>query len=137
MIRLNAKQFRLLERHARRCLPNEACGLLAGTEEDGVRDIKKVYLLTNRDASPSHFSLDPAEQIAAVRDMRALGLQPLGNWHSHPQTPARPSEEDMRLAYDRTATYMILSLQSQTVTTVNAFRIQNNAYQWEILEIYD
>ncbi len=123
--------------HALAGLPNEACGLLAGTEGNGVRDVKKVYLLTNTDASHEHFTIDPREQLAAIRDMRELGLRPLGNWHSHPETPSRPSEEDIRLAYDGTATYMILSLESKKAPNLNAFRIQNGAYQWEILEIYD
>ena len=45
--------------------------------------------------------MDPKEQLKAIKDMRANGLTPLGNWHSHPETPARPSQEDIRLAYDR------------------------------------
>ena len=44
---------------AKRQAPNEACGLVAGTDEAGVRVIKKVYILTNTDRSPEHFSLDP------------------------------------------------------------------------------
>lgn len=123
--------------YARAGLPNEACGLLAGTEENGVRDIKEVYLLRNLDQSNEHFSLDPREQLSAIRDMRAKGLKPLGNWHSHPETPARPSEEDIRLAYDPNATYLILSLESKTVPNLNAFHIQDGDYTWEILALYD
>ena len=70
--------------------------------------VEKVYLLTNIDHSNEHFTLDPKEQLAAVKDMRANGLMPLGNWHSHPESPSRPSEEDKRLAYDSKASYMIL-----------------------------
>ena len=32
-------------------LPEEACGLLAGVEEEGIREIKKVYFLENTDQS--------------------------------------------------------------------------------------
>ena len=62
--------------------------------------VKKVYLLTNMDESNEHFSMDPKEQLAAVKDMRKNGCVPLGNFHSHPESPSRPSEEDKRLAYD-------------------------------------
>ena len=137
MIRLHSSDFQKMVDHAKAGLPNEACGLLSGIETDGVRDVKKVYLLTNTDASNEHFSIDPKEQLAAIKDMRARGLKPLGNWHSHPETPSRPSEEDVRLAYDPTASYLILSLESKEAPNLNAFRIQNDAYEWEILEIYD
>lgn len=137
IVRLSAADFEKMVAYARAGLPNEACGLLAGTEENGVRDIKEVYLLRNLDQSNEHFSLDPREQLSAIRDMRAKGLKPLGNWHSHPETPARPSEEDIRLAYDPNATYLILSLESKTVPNLNAFHIQDGDYTWEILALYD
>ena len=55
--------------HAREGLPNEACGLIAGYDrDDGVREIRFVYLLTNVDASNEHFTLDPREQLQAVKD---------------------------------------------------------------------
>ena len=137
IVRLSAADFEKMVAYARAGLPNEACGLLAGTEENGVWDIKEVYLLRNLDQSNEHFSLDPREQLSAIRDMRAKGLKPLGNWHSHPETPARPSEEDIRLAYDPNATYLILSLESKTVPNLNAFHIQDGDYTWEILALYD
>ena len=112
--------------HAKSCLPNEACGLIAGTVNDNVREIKAVYLLTNTDASNEHFSLDPKEQLTAVKDMRAKGLVPLGNWHSHPESPSRPSEEDKRLAFDSKASYMILSLMERDKPVLNSFRITGN-----------
>lgn len=65
--------------YAREKLPDEACGLIAGKENGDERFIEKVYYLTNIDASNEHFSLDPKEQLQAVKDMRARGLQPLGN----------------------------------------------------------
>lgn len=136
-VRLSGENFRKIVAHAESVYPNEACGLLGGVMQDGVRDVREVYLLTNVDASNEHFSMDPREQLAAIKDMRSKGLQPLGNWHSHPETPSRPSEEDVRLAYDPNATYMILSLESRMAPNLNAFRIREGKYEWEILELYD
>ena len=53
--------------------------------------------------------------------MRASGLQPLGNWHSHPETPSRQSEEDKRLAYDSNASYLILSLMDDENPVLRSF----------------
>lgn len=102
----------------RRETPNEACGYLAG--KDGT--VAKAIALTNADHSPEHFSLDPKEQFATVRQVRAEGLEVLAVYHTHPQTPARPSAEDIRLAYDPNIVYVIASLQPSP--DVRAFRIQ-------------
>lgn len=124
MIRLKKKDKEKIIAHGRAGLPNEACGLLAGrVDEDGNKTVEEVYLLTNIDRSPEHFSMDPKEQLAAVKDMRAKGLVPLGNFHSHPETPSRPSEEDKRLAYDSKASYMILSLAQRECPVLKSFCI--------------
>ncbi len=111
--------------HARLESPDEACGLIAGRDrDDGTRVIEKVYFLTNTDHTNEHFSIDPKEQLQAVKDMRANGMAPLGNWHSHPETPSRPSEEDIRLANDSRASYLILSLENWDAPVLNAFCIE-------------
>ena len=103
VIELKLADYLEMVRHARALAPIEDCGLLGGTVADGVKTVEKVYYLTNTDHSEEHFSLDPKEQFAAVKEMRANGWQLLGNWHSHPASPSRPSEEDKRLAFDSKA----------------------------------
>lgn len=58
--------------------------------------------------------------------MRAKGYVPLGNFHSHPESPSRPSEEDKRLAYDKDASYMIISLMDIENPVLKSFRIVDN-----------
>lgn len=110
--------------HARACLPEEACGLVAGSVDGDVRSIEKVYLLENADHSNEHFSISPEAQVASIRDQRALGLKSLGNWHSHPETPSRPSAEDIRLARDPRASYLILSLADADNPVLRAFTVK-------------
>ena len=74
MIQLNKADFEKMLAHATRELPDEACGLIAGEVQGTDKIVRKVYLLTNIDHSNEHFSLDPKEQLAAVKDMRANGL---------------------------------------------------------------
>lgn len=45
--------------HARGQLPDEACGLIAGIENEEEKRIEKVYYLTNTDASNEHFRWIP------------------------------------------------------------------------------
>ena len=124
-ITIKRSEYTKMYEHAMAGRPDEACGLIAGHDEaDGVRVIEKVYLLTNTDHTNEHFSIDPREQLASVKDMRANSMVPLGNWHSHPESPSRPSEEDKRLANDSRATYMILSLEEEDAPVLNAFHIE-------------
>ena len=135
MISMNKADYERILEHAKSVVPEEACGLIAGTIEDGNKIIRKVYVLTNIDHSNEHFTLDPKEQLAAVKDMRANGFAPLGNWHSHPESPSRPSEEDKRLAYDSKASYMILSLMDADNPVLNSFHIEGDVSTKEELVI--
>jgi len=135
-IRLSRTDYNLMLQGATQVLPEEACGLLAGLLIDGTYEIRKVYVLENTDHSPEHFSMNLKEQLSAVKDIRKNGLIALGNWHSHPATPSRPSEEDKRLAYDRNAIYMILSM-AEKEPVLNAFHIDGAASRKENLVITD
>ena len=115
-------------------LPNEACGLV-GVHEDGADVIvTDVYLLRNVDESREHFSMDPAEQLAAIKDIRSKGQKLLGNFHSHPESPSRPSQEDIRLAYDSKMHYLILSLMEEDNPVLNSFHIENGTVEKEEIE---
>jgi len=116
--------------HAREEVPFEACGYLAGTEEQVVANLR----LKNVDASPEHFSLDPAEQFDAMKRARELGLKLIGIYHSHPESPARPSDEDLRLANDPGLSYVIISLAGESPET-KSYRIQKGKAELEKVEI--
>ena len=135
MILIGKNDVDLMIEHARQKLPEEACGLVAGTMRGKEKDIKKIYLLTNTEHSDEHFFIDPKEHLDAVRDMRKRGFMPLGNWHSHPKSPSEPSEEDKKLAYDSKASYMILSLMNPEKPVLRSFRIENHVSKKEELKI--
>jgi proteasome lid subunit RPN8/RPN11 len=118
--------------HARGDAPLEACGYLAA--RDGV--VVALFRLRNVDASAEHFSFDPAEQFSALRQMRAAGLRMRAVYHSHPASPARPSAEDIRLAYDPALYYVIVSL-AQAEPDVKAFAIRGGEVLAEPLEIVE
>lgn len=126
MLKMKQKYYEQMLRHCMDGLPNEACGLLAGTVDGEEKTVTKVYLLTNIDESRDHFSMDPREQLEAVKDARANQVSILGNFHSHPESPSRPSEEDKRLAYDASMEYLILSLQEQDNPVLKAFGIDRD-----------
>ena len=99
--------------------PDESCGYLLGTDDN----VTENYWMENIDHSPEHFSFSPREQFAALKYARQNGLKILANWHSHPASPSRPSQEDLRLANDPTIRYAILSLHEGV--HLNSFKILN------------
>ena len=137
MILLKQSDYAAMVAHGLQEAPNEACGLLAGHAEGDVRRVEKVYLLENEDHSPEHFTMSPMAQLQAVQDMRRLGLQPLGNFHTHPATPSRPSEEDKRLALDPAASYMILSLMDPEQPVLHSFRIRQQVSEPEEVQLVE
>ena len=110
--------------------PLEACGYLAGKEDV----ITSHYKMTNVDKSETHFSLDPKEQFQVAKSVRANGSDLIAVYHSHPASPARPSEEDIRLAHDSSIIYVIVSLENENRTCA-AFTIKNEIVTPEPLEI--
>ncbi len=112
--------------------PNEACGLL-GSRDD---DIVKVFKMTNADASPVRYSLDPKEQFAVYRTLEEKGWELGGVFHSHTRTEAYPSPTDVREAHEDVP-YVIVSLASEPAT-VRAFRIVKEGWMdpdGEIVEV--
>ena len=120
--------------YARSCPPEEACGLIAGHIDGETKTVEKVFCLANTDHSAEHFNIDPREQLAAIREARASGWAMLGNWHSHPNTPSRMSEEDIRLAADSAASYLILSL-AEAEPMLNAFSVKDGVVRKDNLVI--
>ena len=104
---------------ARKEAPDESCGYLLGAGDE----VTENYWMENIDHSPEHFSFAPKDQFAALKYARSKGLRILANWHSHPASPSRPSQEDLRLANDPTIRYAILSLHEGI--HLNSFKILN------------
>ena len=119
MIYFPKELFKIIVEQARDESPNECCGILAG--KDGW--VKKVYKLTNIDASPESFSVDPKEQLKVMKEIRTLGLEMLGIYHSHLASSAYPSNRDVELAFYPDVYYLIISLKDKDNPQVRAFRI--------------
>jgi proteasome lid subunit RPN8/RPN11 len=117
--------------HAREGFPLEVCGILGGTGES----VSAIYRMTNTDASNEHFMMDPKEQFAVIKELRAKGLTMLAIYHSHPETPARPSQEDIRLALTPDVSYIIISLADADLPAVKSYKINSGNVQIETIDI--
>ncbi|UCD66602.1 MAG: M67 family metallopeptidase [Deltaproteobacteria bacterium] len=130
MLRIEQEVIDKIVEHGRAEAPLEACGYLA--EKNGF--VCKSITMKNIDASPVHYSMDPAEQFAAVRDCRAKGLSIRAVYHTHPETAAYPSAEDIKLAYDPDISYVIVSL-AKNNPSIHSFIIREDEVLPEQIEI--
>jgi proteasome lid subunit RPN8/RPN11 len=88
---LSVEHWQAMRRHARRCAPLEACGLLAG--KNGL--VEMTIGIPNAERSPLRFRMEPRAQWRAFQRIEAAGLELVGIYHSHPNGPEAPSPTDI------------------------------------------
>ena len=123
MISIPGEIRRAMVQHARWSLPNEACGLLAGAGEV----VKMAYCLTNVDASPRRFTVDPIGHFGALQHAERSGLELIGVFHSHLHGPAYPSSIDRAQILDPEWISIIVAAVEAPNPTIRAFRIGSGA----------
>ena len=131
MLILKKEFFAEMVKQAKLEFPNECCGILAGKEDR----IEKIYAMTNAQKSPDNFFMDPKEQLKVSKEMRALGLEMLGIYHSHVASNAYPSSRDVEMAFYPQVSYVILSLKDQDNPSVRSFKIREGKISAEELKI--
>jgi len=105
--------------HCLACWPHEACGMLAGSGDTAAG----IYEMTNTEASPVSYVIDPGEQFRVNREMREKGQRLVAIYHSHPQSPPYPSATDVSLAFYDDAVYVIVGLTEREAPVAKGFRI--------------
>ena len=112
-LRIGRGMYDEIVAHLRNALPNEGCGLIAGrTDANGWFTAARFYPGENTDRSPTRFTMDGAQVVAAFRDMRNSGLELGAIVHSHPTSLAVPSPTDAREAFYPDALTVIVSFRS-------------------------
>jgi proteasome lid subunit RPN8/RPN11 len=115
--------------HARDDLPNEACGIIAGT--DGTAT--KLFRAENAEASPWRYRVDDQELFKIWRECDQNGWEFLVVYHSHTKSEAYPSPTDVRIAMWPESYYVLVSLADEEKPVVRAFRILDGTISEEEL----
>jgi proteasome lid subunit RPN8/RPN11 len=109
--------------HARDDAPNECCGYAQLTDAR----VDRVFRAKNLRASPYGYELDP-QSLLAANDLDDDG-HGVAIYHSHPRSPAEPSQTDINLAHYPHWRYLIVSLAGEP--QVRAWRIADGRVEEE------
>jgi proteasome lid subunit RPN8/RPN11 len=126
-VKVSREHHAALIAHAREDAPNECCGYVRG--RDGR--IEEVVRSKNLRASPYGYELDP-QSLLAANELDDEGHE-VGIYHSHPKSPAEPSQTDINLAHYPHWTYLIVSLAGEP--EVRAWRIADGRVEEEPVEL--
>jgi [CysO sulfur-carrier protein]-S-L-cysteine hydrolase len=125
-VRLTRAQRDDLIAHAREEAPNECCGYLP--LRDGV--VERVHRAENARRSPYGYELDHKSLLAA-NELEDDGYQ-VAVYHSHPRSPAEPSQTDINLAQYPSWLYVIVSPAEEAV---RAWQIADGQVREEEVEV--
>ena len=119
--------------------PNECCGILFGSEENGVNTVKALKSIENaRESGEQYhrFLITAEDMMDAELEARKLGFEIVGFYHSHPDHPARPSDYDRDHALPFYS-YIILRVAEGRPELMTSWRLQlsREAFDSEELEI--
>lgn len=126
---MTSEQWDELVAHAREEAPNECCGWVRA--RDGA--VEGVSRSENERASPYGYSLDPKSLLAAFN--AAEDGYEVGIYHSHPRSPAEPSQTDINLATYPDSVYLIISLADPEQPEVRGWWIRDGKVDEERLEL--
>ena len=113
--------------HAQADAPNECCGYM---KLDHGR-VDEVFRAQNLRDSPYGYEIDPKSLLAA-NDLDDSGFG-VAIYHSHPRSPAEPSQTDINLAHYPHWVYVIVSLAGEP--NMRAWQIADGKVEEEPVQV--
>jgi proteasome lid subunit RPN8/RPN11 len=142
MIKIEERLLDEIKLHAETEYPHECCGLLIGRIEDGGRT--RLVFETQRvansweesDTMHRRMMITPQDYMRAERRFAQEGLGVVGNYHSHPEHPAVPSEFDLKhLAPWPTMSYIVVSVMEGHSVQVRSWELETDGSRFNEEEI--
>jgi proteasome lid subunit RPN8/RPN11 len=98
MIRIEGAAWASMVAHAEGAYPNECCGAMLGSTDDGVKLVREALPLENAFAGEqaARYELRPEDLLAADRAARERRMELIGIYHSHPDCDAYFSQTDLK-----------------------------------------
>ena len=124
MLSIRHSDYEALRAHGEETYPNECCGVLLGKSDPGA--LNRVHQIvragnTRTDSAHNRYNIAPQELVKIQRQARALGLDIIGFYHSHPDHPAQWSSTDFAEAHWINCSYVITAVEKGKAAITNSF----------------
>lgn len=112
-----------IEQHAHEAYPDECCGALIARDGRIVRAVR----LPNTTAAGARrrFRIGPSDYRLAEQQARDIDGTLAGFYHSHPDSPARPSQHDLEQAWPNLL-YTITAVNRGKPAETTAWRLRDD-----------
>jgi proteasome lid subunit RPN8/RPN11 len=124
MITIAEEQLTQIRAHGISDYPYECCGLLLGRFGPDGKIVSEIFPISNareESAKRNRFLITPEELMKGEHYARDHDLEVVGFYHSHPDSPAVPSQYDLEHAWP-TYSYIIVSTSAERA---------NDLFSWE------
>jgi proteasome lid subunit RPN8/RPN11 len=118
MITISETLLDEIRTHGVKDYPYECCGLMLGRFDADGKVVTETYPISNareESAKRNRFLIEPAELMRGERYAREHDLEVVGFYHSHPDSPAVPSQYDLEHAWP-TYSYIIVKTLADAAT---------------------
>jgi proteasome lid subunit RPN8/RPN11 len=137
MIFVPKQQLAEIREHGVRDYPYECCGLLLGHYTAEGKVVTETYAISNareETAKRNRFLITPEELMRGERHAASRDLEVVGFYHSHPDSPAVPSNYDLEHAWP-TYSYIIVSTSADQATDLFSWEQQADRSRFNQEEI--
>lgn len=128
MLKLGENIIESITAHAERDYPHECGGMLIGHFAEGEKTVTETFPLENareEEARHNRVLILPKDVLRAERYAREKKLDVVGYYHSHPESPAVPSQYDLDHALP-VWSYIIASVMRGKVADVRSWEMEND-----------
>jgi proteasome lid subunit RPN8/RPN11 len=136
MTEISDKLLDRIKAHGEQTYDEECCGALFGSYSDEVRIVYDLLEFENekQESRQNRFLISPAQYKSAERLAIEKNLELLGFYHSHPDSPAVPSQFDTDHALPWFL-YIIVSIIKSKAGSLRAWVLKEDRSGFEELEV--
>ncbi|MFQ5764479.1 MAG: Mov34/MPN/PAD-1 family protein [Rhodospirillales bacterium] len=137
MIRIPAPLLGAITGEAEAAYPEECCGLLVGRVDGAGLVVTRVQPSPNKAEGDRRktFLVDETIHFELMRDIRGGPEDIVGNYHSHPDGPSRPSEHDRQSVFYPEHVWVIVTVPEGRAGDVAAWRFDEEAEAFREIDL--
>ena len=134
MLRLSPELENIIRKDGENAYPNECCGVLIGKIDNaGVKTAGSTLTIDNarEDSEQYHrFLITPEDMMKAEQSARAMKLDVIGFYHSHPDHPSAPSgyDKDHALPF---YSYVIVSVDNGKAQILTSWELTDDRSEFK------